>query len=277
MSARTCNASLAMPSPGGRPSSVSFSCGALDRMAKVLFSVSFSTYWGDYATCSRPETFLRKQGDGIPNDVAALAGARYVIALEPDEGRHLAESLIKGMTGTQIQARFLNREFFTFTPQFKLFIGTNHKPVIRGTDHGMWRRVRCVPFTVTIPDEEQDDELLDKLNAEREGILRWMVEGCLQWQRDGLGGPLEVQEATQAYRTEQDVLGSFLGAECDFVLGAACSKKELYARYATWCEEGGERHMLSNREFCKLFRERGDQRVTEDQSMDLEKCGSGFV
>ena len=144
---------------------------------------------GDYATTTRPETFLTKRGEGIPNDVAALAGARFVVALESEQGKRLAEGLVKGMTGgDKLSARFLNKEFFSFTPQLKLFIGTNHKPTIKGTDHGMWRRVRCIPFEVVIPDAEQDKTLLDRLRMEFPGILNWLIQGCLAWQRDGLGG-----------------------------------------------------------------------------------------
>jgi putative DNA primase/helicase len=214
---------------------------------------------GEYADTSRPETFLVKRGDGgIPNDVAALAGMRLVVSLESEKGKRLAEGLVKGMTGQDsMKARFLHREFFSFDPRFKLFIGTNHKPVIVGTDEAIWRRVRCVPFTVVIPDHEQDKRLLDKLRAEYEGILRWLIEGCLAWQREGLGPPLEVQDATAAYRAEQDVLGVFLKDRCVMEPTAKSTKKDLYEQYTAWCEESGERHRLTMTEFGKALRERG--------------------
>lgn len=213
---------------------------------------------GDYATTTRPETFLAKRGDGIPNDVAALAGARFVVSLESEQGQRLAEALVKGITGgDKLSARFLHREFFTFAPQLKFFIGTNHKPTIKGTDHALWRRVRCILFAVVIPDHEQDKHLSEKLRAEFSGILNWLVQGCLAWQRDGLGPPLEVQAATQAYRAEQDVLGAFLKERCVLDSDAKITKKDIYAEYVVWCEESGERHRLSLREFGKVLRERG--------------------
>ncbi|NOS82769.1 MAG: hypothetical protein HOP32_14425 [Nitrospira sp.] len=213
---------------------------------------------GDYATTTRPETFLTKRGDGIPNDVAALAGARFVVSLESEQGKRLAEGLVKGVTGgDKLSARFLHKEFFTFAPQLKFFIGTNHKPLIRGTDHAIWRRVRCIPFLVAIPDHEQDKHLSEKLRAEYSGILTWLVQGCLAWQRDGLGPPLEVLAATAAYRLEQDVLGAFLRDRCVLEPTATSTKKDLYDDYTVWCEESGERHRLTMREFGKALRERG--------------------
>jgi putative DNA primase/helicase len=213
---------------------------------------------GEYATTTRPETFLTKRGDGIPNDVAALAGARFVVSLESEQGKRLAEGLVKGVTGgDKMSARFLHKEFFAFAPQLKFFIGTNHKPTIRGTDHAMWRRVRCVPFEVVIPDDEQDKLLPEKLRSEFSGILNWLVQGCLAWQRDGLGPPFEVQKATAAYRAEQDILGVFLKDRCVLEPPAKSTKSELFESYIAWCEASGERHRLTLREFGKALRELG--------------------
>ena len=213
---------------------------------------------GDYATSTRPETFLSKHHDGIPNDVAALAGARFVTAIEHDEDKRLAESLIKGVTGgDSMNARFLHKEYFSFQPQLKLFIGTNHRPMIRGTDHGMWRRVRLVPFTVVIPDEEKDAQLPVKLLGEQEGILAWLVAGCLEWQRNGLGTPVEVGEATADYRQEQDVIGAFLSDECEVDPKGECTKGELYDKYRLWCGNNGQRHPLTKLSFGRAIRERG--------------------
>src|SRR5206468_6004458 len=131
----------------------------------------------------------RKAGDGgIPNDVARLVGARFVTASEADEGKRLAEAQIKDMTGGDtLVARFMRAEFFEFKPVFKLWLATNHKPVIKGTDEAVWDRIRLIPFTVRIPEAQQDKHLIEKLKAEEPGIISWAVEGCLAWQRDGLG------------------------------------------------------------------------------------------
>ena len=147
---------------------------------------------GNYAQQTPTETLLLRGngGSGIPNDLARLRGARLVCATEIEDGHRLAESLVKQLTGGDtITARFLHREFFEFRPQFKLWIATNHKPMIRGTDYAIWRRIRLVPFEVQIPPEERDAELPAKLAAESTGILAWAVEGCLQWQKKGLDAP----------------------------------------------------------------------------------------
>jgi putative DNA primase/helicase len=213
---------------------------------------------GEYGATTRPETFLVRRGDGIPNDVAALAGARFVVSLESEHGKRLAEGLVKAVTGgDKLSARFLHREYFSFAPQLKFFIGTNHKPTIMGTDHAIWRRVRCLLFDVVIPDEEQDKQLPDKLRAEFPGILNWLLQGCLDWLRDGLGPPLEVQAATAIYRAEQDVLGAFLNDRCIMESDAKSTKKEVYDGYLAWCEGSGERHRLTLREFWRALRERG--------------------
>jgi putative DNA primase/helicase len=216
---------------------------------------------GEYAAITRPETFLAKRGDeGIRNDVAALAGARCVTSIESEQGKLLAEGLIKGVTGDEkISARFLHKEFFAFLPQFKLFIGTNHKPTIKGTDLGIWRRVRCVPFVEVIEESERDRFYGEKLRAEFSGILNWLLQGCLTWQRDGLGEPPEVLEATGDYRKEQDVLGAFLNDEmfCELAPKATCAKSDLYWSYTLWCNEGGERYPLTKRSFGRALRELG--------------------
>jgi putative DNA primase/helicase len=217
---------------------------------------------GDYARQTPPETLLLKREGGIPNDLARLHGARFVCAVETEAGRRLAEAQLKQMTGgDRIVARFLNREFFEFVPQFKVWLATNHRPVIRGTDGAIWRRIRLIPFTVTIPDAEQDRELPEKLKIEYPGILRWLVEGCLAWQRAaGLGMPAPVRDAVAGYRAEQDALAPFLNEQC--VTGAEAgadaetSKAALYADYTGWCAQSGEKPM-SKVELGKALKERG--------------------
>lgn len=212
---------------------------------------------GDYAQPTRPETLLVKKGDAIPNDVAALRGARLVYACEPEGSKRLAEALVKQLTGGDtVTARFMRREFFSFRPTFKVFFAANHKPHVRGTDHAIWRRVRLVPFTVTIPDLEQDRMLPEKLRGERPGILRWLVQGCLAWQREGLRPPDAVRVATAEYRAEQDALGAFLAECCVAETGATVAIKELYVRYAEWCAEARETP-VTKRELGALLEERG--------------------
>ena len=165
---------------------------------------------GAYAQHTPTETLLVKRNDGIPNDVARLHGARLVTAAEAECHRRLAEALVKQLTGgDKIAARFLHGEWFEFTPGFKVVLAVNHKPAIQGTDHAIWRRIRLIPFTVTIPAKEQNKTLSEKLHAGNAGILRWAVDGCLAWQQDGLDPPSAVSEATAAYRDEMDTVGAF--------------------------------------------------------------------
>lgn len=179
---------------------------------KSTFLNTISTMLGDYARQTPTDALLVKRGDGLSNDVARLHGARLVSAVEVEGGRRLAEAQVKQLTGGDlIAARFLYQEFFEFRPAFKLFLGVNHTPVIQGTDHGIWRRIHLVPFTVTIAKEDQDKRLGEKLRAERSGILRWAVEGGLAWQAEGLEPPLVVSMATEEYRAEMAILARFLG------------------------------------------------------------------
>jgi len=210
----------------------------------------------DYA-CHTPSDTLLVRRDRVLNDLARLRGMRLVVAIEAEGGRRLAEALVKQMTGEDpLTARFLYREFFDFEPTFKLFLVVNHKPEIRGTDHAIWRRIRLVPFTVTIPDDEQDKMLREKLAAESSAILRWAVEGCLLWQQEGLVAPSEVTQATAEYREAMDTLGMFL-SECCVVDPAGEEKaKILYERYVSWCHQAGEKKPVSRKKFGMLLEER---------------------
>jgi putative DNA primase/helicase len=217
--------------------------------------------WGDYATRTSSETFLAKKPGGIPNDVAALRGARLAAAVEVEQGRRLAEVLVKEMTGGDtISARFMRAEWFSFKPQFKIFLATNHKPIIRGTDFAIWRRIRLIPFTVQIPKEEQDRDLPEKLRGELPGILNWAMAGCLQWRFGGLEPPKEVDDATQDYRAEMDVLGDFIAERCILDPGADATAAELYKSYTSWAEENGEKRPLTQRAFGMSLTERGFER-----------------
>lgn len=214
---------------------------------------------GDYARSTPAETFLAKSGDDHHprNDLARLQGARLVVAVEGDAGKRIAESLVKQLTGGDVvTARFLYQEQFEFLPTFKLVLVTNHKPVIRGTDHAMWRRIRLVPFTVTIPPEEQDRDLPRKLRAELPGILRWAVDGYLAWQHEGLGMPDEVRDATEAFRAEMDVLGDFLAERCILADDGEVSARLLYEAYLGWSHEAGEKP-LTKKAFGLRLAEKG--------------------
>jgi len=198
---------------------------------------------GDYAMPTPTDTFMRRTNDQISNDIARLRGTRLVTTIEAEQGKRLSEPLIKQITGNdRMTARFLYGEFFDFQPTFKIFMATNHRPVIRGTDHAMWRRIKLIPFTVTIPEEKQDKGLAEKLKKEYPGILSCLIDGCLAWRKEGLGMPPEVKEATESYRNDMDVIGTFLKERCfREEKGLRVQSRELFKAYQAWCEENNER------------------------------------
>lgn len=228
---------------------------------------------GEYGQVTDFSTFLVKHQDVIRNDLAALAGVRFTSAIEASEGARLAENVIKQMTGGElIRARFLFAEGFEYKPQFKVWLAANHKPVIRGTDHAIWRRPKLIPFTVTIPDNEKDPHLPEKLRAELPGILNWALQGCLGWQRSGLDTPAEVVAATATYRAESDVIGQFLAECCLELEGATTLASALYAEYRVWCKDAGEPE-LSGTAFGRRMTERGFERRRDARGTSYQGIG----
>ena len=212
---------------------------------------------GDYAMTTPVETLLLKPAGSIPNDIARLKGARFVSASENERGRKLAEALVKAMTGKDtISARFMRGEFFDFRLTHKLWLATNHKPEIAGTDLAIWDRIKLVPFNVRIPEEEQDKHLDEKLEAELSGILAWAVEGCLDWQREGLPEPDEVRAATESYKEEMDPLARFIEECCVLSSGLRTPTKDLTGAYRIWARQTGEQE-LPWREVISKFKAHG--------------------
>ncbi len=227
---------------------------------KTTFIEAIRSALGDYAQQTDFNTFLLQKHDTIRNDLARLKGARLVSAVEVDSGKRLAEVLVKQVTGGDtVTARFLHKEYFEFRPEFKIWLAGNHKPEIRGTDHAIWRRIRLIPFNVTIPDDEQDKELPAKLREELPGILKWAVAGCLEWQRRGLGVPEEVWAATDEYKSEMDILSGFLTDRCLVNDRLKTKAKDLYQEYLQWCGENGEKE-VAQRTFGIRLSERGLKR-----------------
>ncbi|MCR4436179.1 MAG: phage/plasmid primase, P4 family [Clostridiales bacterium] len=211
---------------------------------------------GEYAQSTNFATFAMRN-DSNTNDIARLVGARFVSAMEVGEGRRLNEALIKQLSGgDKISARFLHKEFFDFVPTFKIWMGANHRPNIKETDHGTWRRIKLIPFDVTIPEEERDNNLPLKLKAELPGILAWAVRGCLLWQKEGLKPPEEVSKATDEYRSEMDVLQDFINECTVYKPGEMIKSSDLYRVYEIWCDENGE-HCFSSTKFGTKLKERG--------------------
>jgi putative DNA primase/helicase len=213
--------------------------------------------FGDYSEVADFGSLVVSNNHSIRNDLAKLNGARFVTASESNSGKRLDEEVIKKLTGgDMITARYLYSDHFNFTPQFKLWLGTNHKPIIRGQDNGIWRRIRLIPFTVSIPTDEVDLHLTDKLKLEAPGILKWALKGLADWQEDGLREPSVVYNATQEYRSEQDVLAHFLNTRCILEKDAKSKARDLYMLYKGWAEATGE-HVMNERAFSNALKERG--------------------
>lgn len=224
---------------------------------KSTFLETVRALLGDYAAVAEFATFLEKKNDRVLNDLARLAGARFVSASEIQACRRLDEALVKQVTGGDtIAARFLFKEYFEFRPVFKLLLAANHKPQVQGQDEGIWRRLRMVPFSVTIPAAERDKDLPAKLRGELSGVLNWALEGCRAWQRQGLGEPPAVLEATAEYREEMDPLGPFLAACCVLGPSLRASASDLYIAYQQWCATAAEQP-LTQKAFGSKLAEHG--------------------
>ena len=222
----------------------------------------------DY-TMKAPAGFLMaKHGQSnIPTDKADLFGQRFVVCSETDEGKKMDESLVKELTGDEdLRVRRMREDFWQFTPTHKIALITNHKPVIRGTDHGIWRRIRLIPFSRQFwnpdkgesgPEElRQDSSLKDRLDMEHSGILTWIVRACIEWATIGESAPAEIDAASSEYKSSQDLLGSFLEEVCEVCAYGTAQASQLYNSYKKWTDENGE-YCVSQRNFGVSITERG--------------------
>jgi putative DNA primase/helicase len=218
--------------------------------------------FGDYAG-SIPMTTLMEQkfGSQQSNDLAFLVGKRFVAASEGERGQRLAESKIKLMTGGDpIVCRAMYKDFFEFFPQFKLWLATNELPTIIGTNEAIWRRIMVIEFPVTIPPEERDSHLTDRLLLELPGILSWAMEGYRDWKQRGLDAPVCVKRSTCDYRDENDSVGQWLEAACVQESNLRSTMKDLYCSYREWCENSGL-EAIQNSSFGKELTRRGFQGI----------------
>jgi len=247
---------------------VTFLCHGAGANGKSTFLNVLRHVLGDYGYDLPFSTFESKARSANTNDLAALPRRRFVTSLETNEAAPLNEARLKLLTGCDpVSARKLYREFFTFIPTAKFWLATNHRPPVSDDSPGFWRRVRLIPFLQQFVGQRADRDLFAKLKAEAPGILRWAVEGCLLWQRQGLGLPAVVEAASQSYREENDHIGEFLG-DCCLVAPDACVPAAiLWNSYLLWATANQE-HQLDRRVFSARLEGRSfrKQRVGHDRT-----------
>jgi putative DNA primase/helicase len=229
---------------------------------KTTFAEALKGALGDYSTTADFETFLaRRDSSGPRNDVARLHAARFVVSVEVEEGRRLAEGLVKMLTGGDtVAARFLYSEAFEFRPQMKLWLISNHAPKVRDDDDALWRRILRVPLENVVPEADRDPEvkaLLRNPAVAGPAVLAWAVKGCLAWQREGLNPPAAVTEATAAYREAMNPLAEWFSCCCEWGLDQWTSNASLRDSYERWGKESGERNLLGAKAFAAHLRTRG--------------------
>jgi putative DNA primase/helicase len=208
----------------------------------------------DYAMKAAPDLLLAKRLETHPTDRADLFGKRFVACIETEEGRRMAEALVKELTGgDRVRARRMREDFWEFAPTHHIWLAGNHKPVIVGSDRGIWRRIKLIPFEVVIPEAEQDKKLPAKLAEELPGILNWAIAGCLDWQRDGMREPKIVGAATSAYSAEMDEVGQFIKEYCETGPDFKTAATELYKAF----QEAMPDSALNQHSFGARLRQKG--------------------
>lgn len=230
----------------------------------TILGTLMDVFGPDYAMKCPPDMLMAKKTDSHPTDRADLFSKRLVVAIETEGGRRLNETMVKELTGgDKIRARRMREDFWEFSPTHTLILATNHKPLIRGTDEGIWRRLRLIPFKVRVVGKEADKQMPEKLKEELSGILTWCVRGCLRWQAEGLTEPAAVTEASSDYRKEQDVIGAFLEECCVFDKRFKLRSGELYSCYKSWCETTNE-FTISLKAFGMAMEDRDIEKKTSD-------------
>ncbi|UJA41862.1 phage/plasmid primase, P4 family [Staphylococcus epidermidis] len=228
------------------------------RNGKSIFVEVISEILGDYSNNMQAKSLMVKKNDNVNTDIARLSKARFVTSSEPNEGFRFDEGLIKQLTGgDKVTARFLYAEEFEYTPKFKIWVSTNHKPIIRGTDDGIWRRLVLIPFDVQIPEEKVDKDLKYKLLREAPAILNWMAEGAYMWMQEGLAMPEKLKEAVQKYRNEMDTLGQFIEDCCKVDKNSSEKVSNLHQAYKTWSNDNlTSTKVLGMKSFSQKMEER---------------------
>lgn len=234
---------------------------------KSVFVDTIAYMLGEYAASCQPETvMMRDRNNTARGDLARLKGARMVVTSEPNDGCRLDEGIVKQMTGgteNKLTARFLYGREFEFSPEFKIVMSTNYKPVIKGTDNGIWRRVCLIPFTAEFTKENRDPQLIEKLRRELPGILNWAIAGAVGWCKEGLPPCAIIDEAGQEYRSEMDRVQQFLDDCTTRSESSSTQASTLYKCYKAWCSEQGDRFPVGSTKFFMELKRRFKSRKTE--------------
>ena len=229
--------------------------------SKSLIVNTIGRVLGNYATVAPITTFTASAFDRHPTDMAMLRGARFVVAQETEEGRKWDAARIKSLTGGDpITARFMRQDFFTFQPQFKLTVIGNHRPALQQVDEAMRRRLMVAPFVVTIPPAERDPQLMEKLEPEYPGILAWLIEGCVRWQREGLNPPATVTANTAEYFEAEDTVATWLTECCRVRPSLQAKTGDLFRSWTEWAKSAGE-HSGSAKTFSERLLGKGFERT----------------
>jgi putative DNA primase/helicase len=229
---------------------------------KSTYLSTLHAVMGDYAVRAGTGLLFASRGERHPTELTTLFGARLVTCSEVADGVAFDEARVKDLTGGDlISARRMREDLWTFAPSHKLYLAGNHKPQVRGQDDGIWRRIRLVPWLVTVPPGERDPELPEKLRAELPGILAWAVRGCLAWQREGLGEPQEVLDATAGYRADSDPLREFVDSYLVFGADEKVARQRIRHAYEEHCKETGA-EPLGARRFVDGLRRHGSLEPT---------------
>jgi putative DNA primase/helicase len=224
---------------------------------KSTFVETICDLMGEYALRTQVSTWTASERGEATHEIAALAGARLVASNEAESGSRMAEGIIKQATGgDRMRGCFKYQNSFEFVPAFKLWLALNHKPLVRGTDEGLWRRMRLVPFSVTIPAEERDHTLRARLVAELPGILAWAVRGAFEWYHFGLQEPDAIREATLEYKGDQDTFAEWIDECLSKDERSSTSGSEIYKSFTSWCERQGIKPMANNK-LAIMLKDRG--------------------
>jgi putative DNA primase/helicase len=240
----------------------------------VLYGLRYAL--GDYAAEAASDLLVarREWGAAAESALAGLRGSRFITTIETEQGKRLAEVLVKQLTGeAEITAKFMRQDYFTFNNQAAVWLATNHKPIVQGMDLAIWRRIRLIPFTETVPPHErlEASEVQQRLREEADGILQWLVEGLVNWRTDEHGGlstiPRAIREATDEYRKEMDPLGEWLEDECELASDAMTASGRLRESYERHCKANG-RTALGGRRFNEALTELGIVTAKNKQTID---------